>query len=134
MPGRGRKSVREKLNLGIRDLRINFGPRNAKHKEKYKDYQDKLHTRGRLRTTLYTNIFRGLPTEREGFFILMHCLKTVFNQKTKQKEQNMKVAVVGATGLVGTKMLQVLAERNFPVTELLPVASEKSVGKEVEFK
>lgn len=46
----------------------------------------------------------------------------------------MKVAVVGATGLVGTKMLQVLAERNFPVTELLPVASEKSVGKEVDFK
>jgi len=46
----------------------------------------------------------------------------------------MKVAVVGATGLVGTKMLQVLAERNFPITELFPVASERSVGKEVEFK
>ena len=46
----------------------------------------------------------------------------------------MKVAVVGATGLVGTKMLQVLAERDFPVTELIPVASEKSIGKEVEFK
>ena len=46
----------------------------------------------------------------------------------------MKIAVVGATGLVGTKMLQVLAERNFPVTELIPVASERSVGKEVEFK
>jgi aspartate-semialdehyde dehydrogenase len=46
----------------------------------------------------------------------------------------MKVAVVGATGLVGTKMLQVLAERNFPVTELIPVASERSVGKEVEYK
>src|SRR5688572_27756645 len=46
----------------------------------------------------------------------------------------MKVAVVGATGLVGTKMLQILAERNFPVTELIPVASERSVGKEVEFK
>jgi aspartate-semialdehyde dehydrogenase len=46
----------------------------------------------------------------------------------------MKVAVVGATGLVGTKMLQVLEERNFPVTELIPVASEKSVGKEVVFK
>jgi len=46
----------------------------------------------------------------------------------------MKVAVVGATGLVGTKMLQVLSERNFPVTELVPVASERSVGKEVEFK
>lgn len=46
----------------------------------------------------------------------------------------MKIAVVGATGLVGTKMLQVLSERNFPVTELIPVASERSVGKEVEFK
>src|SRR5882757_10485688 len=46
----------------------------------------------------------------------------------------MKVAVVGATGLVGTKMLQVLAERNFPVTELIPVASAKSVGKEITFK
>ena len=46
----------------------------------------------------------------------------------------MKIAVVGATGLVGTKMLQVLAERNFPVTELIPVASEKSVGKEITFK
>ncbi|WP_333878862.1 aspartate-semialdehyde dehydrogenase [Flavobacterium sp.] len=46
----------------------------------------------------------------------------------------MKVAVVGATGMVGEVMLQVLAERNFPVTELIPVASEKSVGKEIEFK
>ena len=45
----------------------------------------------------------------------------------------MKIAVVGATGLVGTKMLQVLAERNFPVTELIPVASERSVGKEIYF-
>lgn len=46
----------------------------------------------------------------------------------------MKIAVVGATGLVGTKMLEVLAERNFPVAELIPVASEKSVGKEISFK
>jgi len=46
----------------------------------------------------------------------------------------MKVAVVGATGLVGTKMIQVLEERNFPVTEFIPVASEKSVGKEVSYK
>ena len=46
----------------------------------------------------------------------------------------MKIAVVGATGLVGSKMLQVLEERNFPVTELVPVASEKSIGKEVTFK
>ncbi len=46
----------------------------------------------------------------------------------------MKVAVVGATGLVGTKMLQVLEERNFPISELIPVASEKSIGKLVTFK
>lgn len=46
----------------------------------------------------------------------------------------MKVAVVGATGLVGTKMIQVLEERNFPVTELIPVASERSIGKEVSYK
>ena len=46
----------------------------------------------------------------------------------------MRVAVVGATGLVGGVMLRVLEERNFPVSELIPVASEKSVGKEVIFK
>jgi len=65
-------------------------------------------------------INQSLPTQRGGFLIF--------------KIHEMKVAVVGATGLVGTKMLQVLAERNFPVTELLPVASERSVGKQVEFK
>ena len=46
----------------------------------------------------------------------------------------MKVAVVGATGMVGEVMLEILAKRNFPVTELIPVASEKSVGKQIEFK
>ena len=46
----------------------------------------------------------------------------------------MKVAVVGVTGLVGTRMMEVLAERNFPVTEFLPVASERSVGRKVTFK
>lgn len=46
----------------------------------------------------------------------------------------MKVAVVGATGLVGTQMMRVLQDRCFPVTEFYPVASEKSVGKEVVFK
>ena len=46
----------------------------------------------------------------------------------------MKVAVVGATGMVGEVMLKVLAERNFPVTELIPVASERSVGKTVSYK
>jgi aspartate-semialdehyde dehydrogenase len=46
----------------------------------------------------------------------------------------MKVAVVGATGLVGGTMLRLLEERKFPVTELIPVASEKSVGKEIIFK
>ena len=45
----------------------------------------------------------------------------------------MKVAVVGATGLVGTRMLEVLAEQKFPVSELIPVASEKSVGRKVPF-
>ena len=46
----------------------------------------------------------------------------------------MKIAVVGATGLVGTMILKVLEERNFPVSELIPVASEKSKGKEISFK
>lgn len=48
--------------------------------------------------------------------------------------KNMKVAVVGATGLVGTEMLKVLEERNFPVSDLIPVASEKSVGKLINFR
>ena len=46
----------------------------------------------------------------------------------------MKVAVVGATGLVGTQMLNVLAERNFPLTELLPVASARSVGQKITYQ
>ncbi len=46
----------------------------------------------------------------------------------------MKVAVVGATGMVGNVMLKVLAERNFPLTELIPVASERSVGKKVAYQ
>ncbi len=46
----------------------------------------------------------------------------------------MKVAVVGATGLVGSTMLKILEERDFPVTELIPVASERSVGTKVSFK
>ncbi|MDX1544899.1 MAG: aspartate-semialdehyde dehydrogenase [Christiangramia sp.] len=45
----------------------------------------------------------------------------------------MKVAVVGATGMVGNVMLKVLEERNFPLTELIPVASERSVGKKIKF-
>ena len=46
----------------------------------------------------------------------------------------MKIAVIGATGMVGTVMLKLLEERNFPVTELLLVASKKSVGKQLLFK
>jgi len=46
----------------------------------------------------------------------------------------MKVAVVGATGLVGTKILEILEERNFPISTIIPVASEKSVGKSITFK
>jgi len=45
----------------------------------------------------------------------------------------MRVAVVGATGMVGTVMMDVLREENFPITELIPVASEKSVGKTIDF-
>ena len=46
----------------------------------------------------------------------------------------MKIALVGATGMVGNVMLQVLAERNFDITELIPVASERSIGKYISFK
>ncbi|MBA2329988.1 MAG: aspartate-semialdehyde dehydrogenase, partial [Flavisolibacter sp.] len=46
----------------------------------------------------------------------------------------MKIAVVGATGLVGSKILQVLEERTFTVDEIIPVASERSIGKEIKFK
>ncbi len=60
------------------------------------------------------------------YYLSLH-LKQLENKK-------MRVAVIGATGLVGSKMLQVLEERNFPLTELIPVASEKSIGKEISFK
>jgi len=46
----------------------------------------------------------------------------------------MRVAIVGATGLVGKKMLEILEERNFPLSKIYPVASEKSVGKQIKFK
>ena len=46
----------------------------------------------------------------------------------------MRVAIVGVTGMVGNVMLEVLKEHNFPVTELIPVASEKSIGKKINFK
>lgn len=59
---------------------------------------------------------------------------SLYFRSIKQNASKMKVAVVGATGLVGTKILQILEERNFPVTELIPVASERSVGKEIIFK
>jgi aspartate-semialdehyde dehydrogenase len=74
------------------------------------------------------------------FFVILHSVTqslcngffTLNNLKTLL--QIMKVAVVGATGLVGGEMLKVLAERNFPVSELIPVASERSIGKTVTFK
>src|SRR5690606_25033381 len=50
------------------------------------------------------------------------------------KIHKMKVAVVGATGMVGRVMLKVLEERNFPISELIPVASENSIGKQIEYK
>lgn len=57
-----------------------------------------------------------------------------YNLHLCKKTNDMRVAVVGATGLVGGKMLEVLEERQFPVTELLPVASEKSVGSKLLFR
>jgi aspartate-semialdehyde dehydrogenase len=49
-------------------------------------------------------------------------------------ESNMKIVIVGATGMVGSVMLQVLEERNFPITSLIPVASERSIGRSIRFK
>ena len=46
----------------------------------------------------------------------------------------MKIAVIGATGMVGQTMINVLEERNFPLTQFIPAASERSVGKEIIFK
>jgi aspartate-semialdehyde dehydrogenase len=68
--------------------------------------------------------FAGTIPANRSLFKGLHFLNT----------RTMKVAVVGATGLVGTKMLQVLAERKFPVTELIPVASERSIGKLISFQ
>jgi aspartate-semialdehyde dehydrogenase len=66
------------------------------------------------------------------YFIAIETILTwLRNQQTHKT--HMKVAVVGATGLVGSKMLQVLAERKFPVTQLIPVATERSLGKTVSF-
>jgi aspartate-semialdehyde dehydrogenase len=63
---------------------------------------------------------------------LARCKYAIFDPKIKVK-LSMRIAVVGATGLVGNVMLKVLAERSFPVTELYLVASERSIGKQVNF-
>lgn len=62
------------------------------------------------------------------------CCKKIYFYIAQKKVSEMKVAVIGATGLVGTVMLRVLEERGFPVSELIPAASSKSVGKTVTFK
>jgi aspartate-semialdehyde dehydrogenase len=59
---------------------------------------------------------------------------TIYSYFNKKKLKMLKIAVIGATGLVGNKMLEVLAERNLPISELILVASESSVGKEIKFK
>ena len=82
----------------------------------------------------------GLSPQATGgksYFHVMHDAESsdkLSNVEQRNKIKDMKVAVVGATGLVGTRMLEVLAERNFPVTELLPVASAKSVGRKITFQ
>lgn len=61
------------------------------------------------------------------------CIFSSVSLISQKRKKDMLVAVVGATGLVGTKMLEILQERNFPVSELIPVASERSLGKEIQF-
>ena len=73
-----------------------------------------------------------LKQQMNGTAVIFSVLYSMFLISFAEIHQ-MKVAVVGATGLVGTKILQILAERNFPVTDLIPVASEKSIGKEINF-
>jgi aspartate-semialdehyde dehydrogenase len=71
------------------------------------------------------------PLPPEGVFFILNLKKLPFGVGGFLL---MKVAVVGATGLVGSEILKVLAERRFPVTEIIPVASERSVGKTITFK
>ena len=80
---------------------------------------------------------RPKATGGKSYFHVMHDAESsdkLRNVEQRNNIKDMKVAVVGATGLVGTRMLEVLAERNFPVTELLPVASAKSVGRKITFQ
>ena len=67
------------------------------------------------------------------FHRLFTCLNILILNIDHQFKKDMKVAVVGATGMVGNVMLNVLKERQFPLTELLPVASERSVGQQITF-
>ena len=64
------------------------------------------------------------------FYSIVNLINYLFNSK----QIIMKTAVVGATGMVGRTMMKVLEERNFPVSQMIPAASERSVGKEVIFK
>ena len=61
-------------------------------------------------------------------------LNNIFSIRFAGHFKVMRVALVGVTGLVGSTMLKIMEERNFPVTELLPVASEKSVGNKIIFR
>jgi len=109
--------------------------------ETYKTHKETFRSKGRLRNVLYVTRYSTAFLSGKVFYFITFKIKQqaqwIRFHADWTKNENMKqlkVAVVGATGLVGTKMLQVLAERNFPVGELIPVASEKSVGKEVTFK
>ena len=67
-------------------------------------------------------------------YICYNPLRILFKCYIFEKNNEMKLAVIGATGMVGQVILKVLEERNFPLTELIPVASERSLGKKVNFK
>ena len=72
--------------------------------------------------------------EKKANFDRFNIKVNLINNLIYSKQITMKTAVVGATGMVGQTMIKVLEERNFPVTQLIPAASERSVGKEVIFK
>ena len=93
----------------------------------YRQPQPRPKGRGNITIACFGQSLNGLNI----LFLQCSSLVKIYYQIIKKQ---MKVAVVGATGLVGNVMLKVLEERNFPVRELIPVASEKSLGKEITFR
>ncbi len=89
---------------------------------------------------IFLNFINFLPQKVSSFaaffsiFAAVSACYEYFIKNLNLEKIKMRIAVVGATGMVGSVMLKVLAERNFEVTELIPVASERSIGKEISYK